>query len=83
MPGTGKTTTITALIEILIKNNKKVLISSYTNTAVDNILLKLQEKNIDFFRVGNIDKVIIIIKIKIESYIYTYLYGKKKLFFIN
>jgi len=57
MPGTGKTTTITALIEILIKNNKKVLISSYTNTAVDNILLKLQDKNIDFFRVGNIDKV--------------------------
>jgi len=57
MPGTGKTTTITALIEILIKNNKKVLITSYTNTAVDNILLKLEEKNIDYFRVGNIDKV--------------------------
>ena len=57
MPGTGKTTTITALIEILIENNKKVLITSYTNTAVDNILLKLEEKNIDYFRVGNLDKV--------------------------
>lgn len=57
MPGTGKTTTITALIEILIKNNKKVLITSYTNTAVDNILLKLQSKNIDFYRIGNLDKV--------------------------
>ena len=41
MPGTGKTTTIACLIESLVALGKTVLLSSYTHSAVDNILLKL------------------------------------------
>jgi thymidylate kinase len=39
-PGTGKTTTIASLIAILVKLEKKVLFTSFTNSAVDNLLLK-------------------------------------------
>lgn len=57
MPGTGKTTTITRLVDLLVQCGKSVLIASYTHNAVDNILLKLQEENIDFLRVGPINRI--------------------------
>ncbi|KAI9606715.1 hypothetical protein H4Q26_006252 [Puccinia striiformis f. sp. tritici PST-130] len=57
MPGTGKTTTIAELIKTLIKMGKTVLLTSYTHSAVDNILSKLIESNIDMLRLGNVDKV--------------------------
>jgi DNA replication ATP-dependent helicase Dna2 len=41
MPGTGKTTAIAALVGVLVKANKSVLLTAFTNSAVDNILLKL------------------------------------------
>ena len=47
MPGTGKTTTIAALARLLAARRKRVLIASYTNSAVDNILLKLQKVRIE------------------------------------
>jgi len=58
MPGTGKTTVITALIKALVALGKTVLFTSYTHSAVDTILLKLKG-NVDFgiLRVGNMDKV--------------------------
>ena len=40
-PGTGKTTVIVELILQLVKNGKRVLISASSNTAVDNVLIKL------------------------------------------
>ncbi len=43
MPGTGKTTTITGLVQMLVAQGKDVLIASYTHSAVDNILLKLNK----------------------------------------
>ena len=43
MPGTGKTTTIACVVKIMEALGKSVLITSYTHTAVDNILLKLKE----------------------------------------
>lgn len=43
MPGTGKTTTISCLVRVLVACGKSVLLTSYTHTAVDNILLKLKE----------------------------------------
>jgi DNA replication ATP-dependent helicase Dna2 len=62
MPGTGKTTTLSCLIQCLVALGKvsalylyhpltavsmqSVLITSYTNSAVDNLLLKLKEKNV-------------------------------------
>lgn len=38
MPGTGKTFLIALLLFCLVKLNKKVLITSYTHTALDNII---------------------------------------------
>ncbi|KAK6443340.1 DNA replication endonuclease-helicase Dna2 [Oleoguttula sp. CCFEE 5521] len=43
MPGTGKTTTIAHLIRALLAQKKSILLTSYTHTAVDNILLKIQD----------------------------------------
>jgi DNA replication ATP-dependent helicase Dna2 len=58
MPGTGKTTVIAALIRQIVSMGKTVLLASYTHSAVDNVLLKLQD-GIDFsiLRLGNVDKV--------------------------
>ena len=41
MPGTGKTTTIASLVGTLVSQGKTVLLTSYTHSAVDSILLKL------------------------------------------
>ena len=38
---TGKTLTIATLVRVLVSNGNSVLLASYTNTAIDNILLKL------------------------------------------
>lgn len=57
MPGTGKTTTIAHIIRALVAQGKSVLLTSYTHTAVDNILLKLRGDNIGIFRLGAVAKV--------------------------
>ena len=70
MPGTGKTTVIAALIRELVGRGKTILLTSYTHSAVDTILMKLTENNnrgttttandaADFgiLRLGNLDKV--------------------------
>ena len=43
MPGTGKTTTIAHIIRALLAEDKSILLTSYTHTAVDNILLKVRD----------------------------------------
>ena len=57
MPGTGKTTTIAHIIRALIGQGKTLLLTSYTHTAVDNILLKLKSDNIPILRLGAPAKV--------------------------
>jgi DNA replication ATP-dependent helicase Dna2 len=57
MPGTGKTTTIAYIIRALVSQGKSVLLTSYTHTAVDNILLKIRNDNIRILRLGAIAKV--------------------------
>ncbi|KAG6549576.1 hypothetical protein Mapa_008958 [Marchantia paleacea] len=52
MPGTGKTSTIVHTVVALMRRNLSVLLTSYTNSAVDNILLKLKTLGVDFTRVG-------------------------------
>ncbi|MEW5306154.1 MAG: hypothetical protein WDW36_008641 [Sanguina aurantia] len=53
MPGTGKTTTIVHAIKALVAAGCSVLVSSYTHSAVDNILMKLAEGGeVPFVRVG-------------------------------
>ena len=57
MPGTGKTTTIAHIIRALVAKGKSVLLTSYTHTAVDNILLKIRKDHIDILRLGAITKI--------------------------
>ncbi|XP_064087433.1 DNA replication ATP-dependent helicase/nuclease DNA2-like [Macrobrachium nipponense] len=56
-PGTGKTSTIVALVELMVALGHSVLLTSYTHSAVDNILLKLKSLNIDFLRLGRIARI--------------------------
>ena len=59
-PGTGKTTVITEVIRQLVKRNPevKILITSQTNLAVDNVLKKIAtDKNIRFIRLGAEDRI--------------------------
>ncbi|XP_059175966.1 DNA replication ATP-dependent helicase/nuclease DNA2-like [Physella acuta] len=51
-PGTGKTSTIVALVKILQQLGLSVLLTSYTHSAVDNILMKLKEDDVRFLRLG-------------------------------
>jgi len=57
MPGTGKTTTIAHIIRALVAKGKSVLLTSYTHTAVDNILLKVRNAGFDVLRLGALAKV--------------------------
>jgi DNA replication ATP-dependent helicase Dna2 len=57
MPGTGKTTMVAELIKELVRRGKSVLLTSYTHSAVDTILLKLLDVDFDVLRLGNVDKV--------------------------
>lgn len=57
MPGTGKTTVISELIKSLVENGKSVLLTSYTHSAVDNILLKLKDSGLNILRIGSSSKV--------------------------
>lgn len=57
MPGTGKTTTIAHIIRALVAKGKSVLLTSYTHSAVDNILLKIRNDEIDILRLGAAAKV--------------------------
>lgn len=56
MPGTGKTTTIAEILKALVANGKTVLLTSYTHSAVDNILLKVKDDGLKILRLGNRDK---------------------------
>jgi len=44
MPGTGKTYVITLLLRIMIERGDKIILSTYTHSAVDNILKRFIEK---------------------------------------
>jgi DNA replication ATP-dependent helicase Dna2 len=52
-PGTGKTYTIARLVRALVESGERVLLSAYTNRAVDNALEALEEQGFtDFVRMG-------------------------------
>ncbi|CAL4122921.1 unnamed protein product, partial [Meganyctiphanes norvegica] len=56
-PGTGKTSTIIALVRLLTSLGMSVLLTSYTHSAVDNILLKLKNHKVDFLRLGRTSRI--------------------------
>lgn len=53
MPGTGKTTTLAFLVQALSALGCSVLVCAYTHTALDNLLLKLQDRGVEFSRIGS------------------------------
>ncbi|GLI58557.1 hypothetical protein VaNZ11_000304 [Volvox africanus] len=57
MPGTGKTTTIVHIIRALVETRATILVASYTNSAVDNILMKLIGTPVSFVRLGSAQAV--------------------------
>ena len=57
-PGTGKTHSIVEIIKYLYTNNYKILITTHTHIAIDNILEKLDDLPEDkILRIGTKDKI--------------------------
>ncbi|KAI3905112.1 hypothetical protein MKX01_017358 [Papaver californicum] len=52
MPGTGKTSTMVHAVKALLMRGASILLTSYTNSAIDNLLIKLKAQGIDFVRLG-------------------------------
>jgi hypothetical protein len=44
-PGTGKTQTLTEIINIFLKNQKRVLLASHTNLAIDQVLQRIAQNS--------------------------------------
>uniref|UniRef100_A0A2N9F1V3 DNA replication ATP-dependent helicase/nuclease n=1 Tax=Fagus sylvatica TaxID=28930 RepID=A0A2N9F1V3_FAGSY len=57
MPGTGKTSTMVHAVKALLIRGASILLTSYTNSAVDNLLIKLKAQGIDFVRIGRHEAV--------------------------
>ncbi len=56
-PGTGKTTTITEMVRSSIQDRKRVLITSATHKAVDNVLERLSQEELSIIRFGREEKL--------------------------
>jgi superfamily I DNA and/or RNA helicase len=57
-PGTGKTTVIAEIVKQLSDRGEKLLVTSQTHIAVDNVLEKLAEDSqLSLLRLGNIQRV--------------------------
>ncbi|WP_026750665.1 AAA domain-containing protein [Sediminibacterium sp. C3] len=55
-PGTGKTTVITEIVKQLIKRGEKILVTSQTHIAVDNVLERIKnDLSINIARIGSIN----------------------------
>ncbi|WOL06102.1 DNA replication ATP-dependent helicase/nuclease DNA2 [Canna indica] len=52
MPGTGKTSTMVHAVKALLMRGASILLTSYTNLAIDTLLIKLKYLGIDFVRIG-------------------------------
>ncbi|XP_050237570.1 DNA replication ATP-dependent helicase/nuclease JHS1 isoform X2 [Mercurialis annua] len=57
MPGTGKTSTMVYAVKALLMRGASILLTSYTNSAVDNLLIKLKAQGVDFLRIGRYEAV--------------------------
>ena len=71
MPGSGKTTLISALVRLLVKMGKSIILTSYTHSAIDNLLLKLlnNQNFSSFLRLGKTSRVHTDLKEFTEDYL--------------
>lgn len=56
-PGTGKTTTLSTLIQVLATQGKKVLACASSNNATDLLSVRVAEKGINVLRIGNLSRI--------------------------
>ncbi len=56
-PGTGKTTTLIALIKALLEKEKRILVCAPSNNAVDLLAFLLDKVNVNVVRVGNLSRI--------------------------
>lgn len=56
-PGTGKTTTLCAMIEALTQTEKRILVCAPSNNAVDLLAHKLHSAGIRVLRIGNVSRI--------------------------
>lgn len=56
-PGTGKTTTLVAAVQQLVKQGKKVVVTVPSNAAIDHFAKRLIQKDIKVLRTGNISRI--------------------------
>lgn len=56
-PGTGKTTTLVALAQELVKYERRILICASSNNAVDLLAERLAHAGLNVLRVGNISRI--------------------------
>lgn len=52
-PGTGKTTTLAEAIQLTVQDEKQVLVSASSNTAIDLLTEKLTERGLRVLRIGH------------------------------
>ena len=69
-PGSGKTTFISFLLRGFIVRKLKCIFVAHTNVAVDNVCLKLKQKNINFIRIAPVNSELVHPEIK--NYILDY-----------
>ncbi|OAV43181.1 AAA domain-containing protein [Lewinella sp. 4G2] len=56
-PGTGKTTTLVAVVEELVKTEDRVLFCTPSNSAADLVTMRLADRGLRVVRTGNISRV--------------------------
>ncbi len=56
-PGTGKTTTLVAAIQLLCERENTVLVAAPSNTAADLLTERLAAKGLSVVRIGNVSRV--------------------------
>ncbi len=56
-PGTGKTTTLVALVQTLLQKERKILVCAPSNNAVDLLARKINELGIKVLRIGNVTRI--------------------------